>query len=79
MLDHDDRIAFVDKAVDDGEQLADVVEMQPGGGHAGNSAYDNAGVPTFESVREKIEQRYGTVMGATELDVETPEGRRAES
>jgi phage shock protein A len=40
--------------------------------------YDNAGVPTFESVREKIETRYGTALGATELDAESPEGRQVE-
>lgn len=34
--------------------------------------YDSAGVPTFESVREKIETRYGTALGATELDAEKP-------
>ncbi len=38
--------------------------------------YDSAGVPTFESVREKIETRYGTALGATELDAESPQGRR---
>jgi phage shock protein A len=32
-------------------------------------------VPTFESVREKIESRYETSIGAAELDAETPEGR----
>ena len=32
VLDDDHRIAFVDKAVDDIEQLADVFEMQSGGG-----------------------------------------------
>ncbi|MHA3021197.1 hypothetical protein ACXPWS_13160 [Mycobacterium sp. BMJ-28] len=37
--------------------------------------YDAAGVPTFESVREKIENRFGTAIGATELAEETPEGR----
>jgi phage shock protein A len=37
--------------------------------------YDSAGVPTFESVREKIESRYATALGATELDAETPEGQ----
>jgi len=37
--------------------------------------YDSAGVPTFESVREKIESRYATAQGAAELDDETPEGR----
>ncbi|MGB6207235.1 hypothetical protein [Mycobacterium sp.] len=40
--------------------------------------YDNSGVPTFESVREKIETRYGTSIGAAELDAETPEGRNVE-
>jgi phage shock protein A len=40
--------------------------------------YDSAGVPTFESVREKIESRYGTSLGAAELDAESPEGRSVE-
>ena len=40
--------------------------------------YDNSGVPTFESVREKIETRYQTSIGAAELDAETPEGRDVE-
>jgi len=33
------------------------------------------GWPTFDSVREKIESRYETSIGAAELDAETPEGR----
>lgn len=37
--------------------------------------YTDSGVPTFESVREKIETRYGTALGSAELDAETPEGR----
>ncbi|OBB67039.1 hypothetical protein [Mycobacterium sp. 852014-50255_SCH5639931] len=37
--------------------------------------YDSAGVPTFESVREKIENRYATSVGDAELDAESPEGR----
>ena len=37
--------------------------------------YDSAGVPTFESVREKIENRYATAQGAAELDAETAEDR----
>jgi phage shock protein A len=41
-------------------------------------AYDSAGVPTFESVREKIETRYATAQGAAELDAETAEGRSVE-
>ena len=40
--------------------------------------YDSAGVPTFESVREKIETRYGTSLGAAELAAETAEGREVE-
>ena len=37
--------------------------------------YDSAGVPTFDSVREKIESRYATSLGDAELDAESPEGR----
>lgn len=40
--------------------------------------YDATGVPTFESVREKIESRYATAQGAAELDAETAEGRSVE-
>ncbi|MFZ0718648.1 PspA/IM30 family protein [Mycobacterium sp.] len=40
--------------------------------------YSNSGVPTFESVREKIESRYETSIGSAELDAETPEGRDVE-
>jgi hypothetical protein len=42
---------------------------------ATETGYTPGGVPTFESVREKIETRYGTAIGATELAAETPEGR----
>jgi phage shock protein A len=48
----------------------DATEPDPG--------YDRAGVPTFESVREKIEARYATAQGAAELDAETAEGRSVE-
>ena len=37
--------------------------------------YTPGGVPTFDFVREKIETRYGTSLGAAELDAATPEGR----
>ncbi len=40
--------------------------------------YTSSGVPTFESVREKIETRYETSIGAAELDAESPEGRGIE-
>ena len=40
--------------------------------------YTPGGVPTFESVREKIETRYGTSVGSAELASESPEGRDVE-
>lgn len=40
--------------------------------------YDNSGVPTFDSVREKIESRYETSIGAAELESESPQGRSIE-
>lgn len=40
--------------------------------------YTPDGVPTFDMVREKIETRYGTAIGAHELAAETPEGRTVE-
>ncbi|GFG84794.1 hypothetical protein MALGJ_14700 [Mycolicibacter algericus] len=43
-----------------------------------DTGYDDTGVPTFESVREKIENRFETSIGAQELDAETPEGRTVE-
>jgi phage shock protein A len=45
---------------------------------AADAGYTSAGVPTFDSVREKIETRYGTALGAAELAAETPEGRTVE-
>jgi hypothetical protein len=45
---------------------------------AADTGYTPGGVPTFESVREKIETRYGTAIGATELAAETSEGRSVE-
>ena len=42
------------------------------------AGYDESGVPTFESVREKIETRSGAAAGAAELAAESPEGRASE-
>ncbi len=42
------------------------------------AADTGSGVPTFNSVREKIEARYETSVGAAELDSESPEGRSIE-
>jgi hypothetical protein len=43
-----------------------------------DTGYTPDGVPTFESVREKIETRYGTAIGSAELASETAEGRQVE-
>jgi phage shock protein A len=50
-------------------------DKAPPPAEAADAGYTPGGVPTFESVREKIETRYGTAIGATELAAETPEGR----
>lgn len=42
-----------------------------------DTGYTEAGVPTLEGLRDKIEARYGTALGATELAGETPEARDA--
>jgi phage shock protein A len=57
--------------------MPDVPETPPAS-PAGDPGYDSAGVPTFESVREKIETRYGTALGASELDTDSAEGRSVE-
>ena len=48
----------------------------PGSTPAGD--YDDAGVPTFEHVRDKIEGRFARASGLTELAEETPEARSLE-
>ncbi|MBF6438970.1 hypothetical protein [Nocardia cyriacigeorgica] len=47
-------------------------------GLSGTAGYSSGGVPTFESVRDKVEQRYGTAQGMGELDRQTPAGRSAD-
>ncbi len=42
-----------------------------------DTGYTPSGVPTFDGVRERIETRYGTALGATELAEDTPEGKTA--
>lgn len=48
----------------------------PSGSEVGG--YSSGGVPTFESVRDKVEQRFGTAQGMGELDRQTPAGRSAD-
>lgn len=40
--------------------------------------YSSSGVPTFDSVRDKVERRFGTAQGMDELDRQTPAGRGVE-
>ncbi|MEV0336336.1 hypothetical protein [Nocardia sp. NPDC050717] len=40
--------------------------------------YSASGVPTFDAVRDKVEQRFGTAQGMGELDRQTPAGRSAD-
>ncbi|WP_378739712.1 hypothetical protein [Nocardia brasiliensis] len=40
--------------------------------------YSPSGVPTWGSVRDKVEQRFGTAQGMSELDQQTPAGRSAD-
>jgi phage shock protein A len=55
---------------------AEVVPASPGPLLTSPDAgYSPSGIPTFDSVREKIENRYGASLGSAELDAETPEGR----
>ncbi len=70
-----------ESAPDREEATSEALEPQPPApppAEAADSGYTPDGVPTFESVREKIETRYGTAIGATELAAETPEGRSVE-
>ncbi|GGK67700.1 hypothetical protein [Nocardia camponoti] len=40
--------------------------------------YTAGGVPTFDSVRGKVERRFGIAQGSGELDQQTPAGRSVE-
>ncbi|MFC6014415.1 hypothetical protein [Nocardia lasii] len=45
------------------------------GAPTSTGGYSPTGVPTFDSVRDKVEQRFGTAQGMDELDRQTPAGR----
>jgi len=81
-----DPVVIEGEVVDDA--VVDDVALQPDNAPPATAAavpvepadtgYTASGVPTFDSVREKIETRYGTAIGAAELAAETPEGRTVE-
>lgn len=68
----DEQQSSVDEPLD-----ADIVPVDPAPPVSipADTGYTESGVPTFDAVREKIETRVGTAMGAQELAEETPEGR----
>lgn len=47
----------------------------PVGGVAMDPGFTDAGVPTFDAVRERIDGRSGRAVGSTELDAESAVGR----
>jgi phage shock protein A len=67
-----------EQAPADSEPAAATSDASPAPVDVPDTGYTPDGIPTFESVREKIETRYGTAIGATELAAETPEGRSIE-
>lgn len=67
-----------EQASDDPEPAATAPPPSSAPVEVPDTGYTPDGIPTFESVREKIETRYGTAIGATELAQETPEGRSVE-
>lgn len=78
-----DETAAEQPSTDPNEPIdAEVVPLDPdpspAPAPAPETGYTPGGVPTFESVREKIETRYGTAIGSAELAADTPEGRSVE-
>ncbi|MGY4102474.1 hypothetical protein ACW2Q0_23390 [Nocardia sp. R16R-3T] len=59
---------------------APAVPVPPTGMPSGSEVggYSSGGVPSFESVRDKVERRFGTAQGMGELDRQTPAGRSAD-
>jgi len=66
-----------DESTPEPEPAAEATPTPPPAAPA-DTGYTPSGVPTFDSVREKIETRYGTAIGSAELDTESPEGRTVE-
>lgn len=75
MTEQPEQPAESDEPVVEGEIVSPEATPAP---QPPETGYTPAGVPTFDSVREKIETRYGTSIGASELAAETPEGRAVE-
>jgi phage shock protein A len=66
-----------DESTPEPEPAAEATPTPPPAAPA-DTGYTPSGVPTFDSVREKIETRYGTAIGSAELAAESPQGRTVE-
>jgi hypothetical protein len=67
-----------DDGVVDAEVVAPLVPVPPPAAPTPAPDYDEHGVPTLDYVRDKIEGRYATSLGHTELAGETAAGRAVE-
>jgi hypothetical protein len=74
----DDPDGAVEAELIEAEVIAPDVNAEPVPVPPEDTGYTAAGVPTFDSVRERIETRYGTAIGSAELAADTPQGRSAE-
>jgi phage shock protein A len=63
------------EVVEHGTEIAPVAPVAPA---VSATDYTEDGVPTFDFVRDRIEQRAGTAIGAAELAGETPQGKSAD-
>ncbi len=83
--------ASADPTVDDASTPDDAIvdaEVVPTGAASATPAsastpvpppdYNDAGVPSFDFVRDKIEKRIGTAIGGEELAQATPEGQQVD-
>lgn len=62
----------------DAEIVAESTALEPAPVVVPPSDYTNAGVPTFDYVRDRIEGQVATTVGAGELADATPEGKAVE-
>ncbi len=68
-----------DQPSDEPEIVGEILPAESAPPAPVETGYTADGVPTFESVREKIENRYTTSIGSAELASETTEGRTIEA
>lgn len=70
-----DTVVEVDEIIDVPVVASEGTDLGLGGGAP---AYTDRGVPTFDSVRERIEGRFGTSVGSAELAHDSSAGKSVE-